>query len=103
MAECLTLTKGEDMVNGIASGSGLTGLHNDVRYTGLKRACAEFESILITYMLKSMRNTVVEDGLLGKSNEGKIFNSMFDEKLGLGIAKSGGIGLGKMLFERLKG
>jgi len=91
------------MVNGIASDSGLTGLHNDVKYTGLKRACAEFESILITYMLKSMRNTVVEDGILGKSNEGKIFNSMFDEKLGLGIAKSGGIGLGKMLFEKLKG
>jgi len=103
MAECRTFPKGEDMVNGIASDSGLTGLHNDVKYTGLKRACAEFESILITYMLKSMRNTVVEDGILGKSNEGKIFNSMFDEKLGLGIAKSGGIGLGKMLFEKLKG
>jgi Rod binding domain-containing protein len=53
-------------------------------------------------MLKSMRNTVVEGGLLGKSNEGKIYISMFDEELGLGIARSGGIGLGKMLLERLK-
>jgi flagellar protein FlgJ len=54
-------------------------------------------------MLKSMRNTVVEGGLLAKSNEGKIIDSMFDEKLGQEIANSGGIGIGKMLFEQLKG
>ena len=92
------------MVEGIIANQSVTGFHgltsDDNR---LKRTCAEFESIFITYMLKSMRNTVVEGGLLLKSNEGKIFNSIFDEKLGQGIANSGGIGLGKMLFEKLKG
>jgi len=90
------------MLKGVASDPGLTGLHKDAGDNRLKRTCAEFESIFITYMLKSMRNTIVEDGLLGNSNERRIFNSMFDEKLALGIAKSGGIGLGKMLFEQLK-
>ena len=90
------------MLKGVASDPGLTELHKHAGDSRLKRTCLEFESIFITYMLKSMRNTIVEGGLLGNSNEKKIFNSMFDEKLGLGIAKSGGIGLGKMLFEQLK-
>ncbi|MEE8300361.1 MAG: rod-binding protein [Desulfatiglandales bacterium] len=91
------------MLEGIVSDLPLTGFHEDAQDNRVRRACAEFESIFITYMLKSMRNTVVEGGLLAKSNEGKIIDSMFDEKLGLGIANSGGIGIGKMLFEQLKG
>ena len=91
------------MLKGIVPDPGLTGVNKDVSYNArLKKTCAEFESILITYMLKSMRETVVEDGILGNSNENKIFNSMFDEKLALEIARGGGIGLGKMLFEKLK-
>ena len=78
------------------------GSHKDAWNNRLKRTCTEFESIFITYMLKSMRNTLVEDGLFGKTNEAKIVKSMFDEKLGLGIARGGGIGLGRMLFEELK-
>jgi flagellar protein FlgJ len=91
------------MLKGIVSDLPLTGLHEDARDNRVREACAEFESIFITYLLKSMRNTVVEGGLLVKSNEGKIIDSMFDEKLGHGIANSGGIGIGKMLFEQLKG
>ena len=90
------------MLKGVASDPGLTELHKHAGDNRLKRTCAEFESIFITYMLKSMRSTIVEGGLLGNSNEKKLFNSMFDEKLALGIAKGGGIGLGKMLFEQLK-
>jgi flagellar protein FlgJ len=91
------------MIPEIVPAPGLPEMNTDVSYNArLKKTCAEFESILITYMLKSMRNTVGEDGIFGNSNESKIFKSMFDEKLGLEIARGGGIGLGKMLFERLK-
>jgi len=90
------------MLKGITANQTLMGSHKEAGDSRLKRTCLEFESIFITYMLKSMRNTIVEGGLLGNSNEKKLFNSMFDEKLALGIAKSGGIGLGKMLFEQLK-
>jgi flagellar protein FlgJ len=91
------------MLKGITANQSLMGSHEDTRDNRVRRACAEFESIFITYMLKSMRNTVIEGGLLAKSNEGKIIDSMFDEKLGQEIANSGGIGIGKMLFEQLKG
>ncbi|MBW2000920.1 MAG: rod-binding protein [Deltaproteobacteria bacterium] len=80
----------------------LMGSHKDAWNNRLKKTCTEFESIFITYMLKSMRNTLVEDGLFGKTNEAKIVKSMFDEKLALGIARGGGISLGRMLFEELK-
>lgn len=90
------------MVNEITVNQGLMGSHNDAWNNRLKSTCTEFESLFITYMLKSMRNSLVEDGLFGKSNEAKIVKSMFDENLALGIARGGGISLGKMLFEQLR-
>jgi flagellar protein FlgJ len=90
------------MLKGITVNQSLMGSHKDAWNNRLKSTCTEFESIFITYMLKSMRNTLVEDGLFGKTNEAKIVKSMFDEKLALGIAKGGGIGLGRILFEELK-
>ena len=90
------------MIKGITSNQSFTGPHKDVWNNKLKSACTEFESIFITYMLKSMRNTLAEDGLFGKSNEAKIVKSMFDEKLAMATARGGGIGLGRILFEELK-
>jgi len=89
------------MIKAIATTHNAIIAPNDLRQAKLERACAEFESIFITYMLKSMRTAVTEDGLLGNSNESKIIRSMFDENLALGMAKGKGMGLGKMLFENL--
>ena len=83
--------------------SSLPELQNNASHSKLKRTCLEFESIFLAYLLESMRNTIAEDGIFGKSHESKIFRSMFDENLALGIARGGGIGLGAMLFEQLKG
>ena len=90
------------MLKGAPINQGLIGSHKDTWNGRLKTACTEFESIFITYMLKSMRKTVKESGILGKSSESEIFYSMFDEKLAQGIATSGGIGLGEMLYQDLK-
>jgi flagellar protein FlgJ len=90
------------MLNGISSEPALAGLHKDISLDKLKTACNEFESIFITYMLKSMRASISEDGPFLNNNAGKMIQSMFDENLSLGIAKGGGIGLAEMLFEKLK-
>ena len=90
------------MIKAIATTPNATIGTHDLRQEKLKKTCSEFESIFITYMLKSMRSAVTEDGLLGNSNESKIIRSMFDENLALGMAKGQGMGLGKMLFESLK-
>jgi flagellar protein FlgJ len=90
------------MIKAIATTPNATVATNDLRQAKLERACSDFESIFITYMLKSMRSAVTEDGLLENSNESKIIRSMFDENLALEMAKGKGMGLGKMLFESLK-
>ena len=90
------------MIEATATTQNNTIAPNDVRHAKLEKACSDFESIFITYMLKSMRTAVTEDGFLGNSNESKIIRSMFDENLALGMSKGKGMGLGKMLFENLK-
>lgn len=83
-----------------------TALQKDVSRAAelqkLQKVCTEFEAILITYMLKSMRSTVEKDGLFGNSTERQIMDAMFDENLALGIAKGGGIGLAEIIFKDLK-
>ena len=78
-----------------------TGANQDGTASRLKSICAEFESIFMTYMLKSMRSAFGEEGIMGNSHESKIMNAMFDENLALEAAKGGGVGLGDILFERL--
>lgn len=92
------------MVNEIMPGRGLSEFNRELwnKNNGLKRACTEFESIFITHMLKTMGKTIDKGGVLGNSNENKIIKSMFDERLGNSIAKSGGIGIGAMLYDKLK-
>jgi len=90
------------MLEKIGSNPLLAGVHKNVSRADLEKACTEFESIFITYILKSMSTPIVEDGLFGKSNEARIVQSMFDENLALGVAKGGGMGLGRMLFRLLK-
>jgi flagellar protein FlgJ len=91
------------MIHGVEPTLGVVGQETGPGTLRLKRACSQFESLFIASMLKSMRKTVQAGGLIRESNEGKIYKSMFDEELALTIANSGGMGLGAMLFEQLKG
>ena len=90
------------MLEAITTNRGVRGLYHSGEANRLKRTCEEFESLFLTYLLKSMRDTVSKDGPFGTSNEGAMVRSMLDEYLALDIARGGGIGLGAMLFELLK-
>ncbi len=67
----------------------------------LKKTCQDFESLFITYMLKTMRASVSESVSTDKSHESNMLYAMFDEKLSEEMAEKGGIGLAAMLFEKL--
>lgn len=90
------------MLKEISSNTGVNRLYKEESTTGLKKACTEFESLFLTYLLKSSRTAIADDGAVGNSNESKMIKSMFDENLALGVSKGGGMGLGKMLFEQLR-
>lgn len=68
----------------------------------LKKACSDFESIFINQMLKAADTGISGDGGFLKGNDGKIIKSMFNEKLADTMSSGGGIGLGEILFEKLK-
>ena len=68
----------------------------------LRQVCADFESLLLATMLKSMSSALSEVGFLGKTHESRLIRSMMDENLALKMAQEGGTGLGEVLFEKLK-
>ena len=68
----------------------------------LVKVSKDFEAIFIRYLLKSMRDTVPKSEFFGHSREQEIFGSMRDEELAKGMAKAGGIGIGKLMVDQLK-
>lgn len=72
-----------------------------VEKTNLKKACKDFESIFLHYILKSARNTLPENKLLDRTHESKMYTSMMDEKLAVSIARGKGTGLADMLYSEL--
>lgn len=67
----------------------------------LLAACQEFEAIFVFQLFKAMRKTAPEIGAIkipGRST----FDMMMDQKLSQDLAKKGGgIGLGRLLYEKL--
>lgn len=66
----------------------------------LKKACADFESIFIHYILKSARKSLPQDGLFGNTQEQKVYKSIADQAMSESIARGRGMGLGKLLYDQ---
>ena len=67
----------------------------------LKEACQEFEAIFLSKMLRSMKSTVPEGGLIPKSSGHKMFEEMLDDKMAEEIAHTGTLGLADVLQRAL--
>jgi len=69
----------------------------------LKKACADFEAMLINSLLKSMRKTMSGETIFGKSAQKDIFESMYDQQIATDIARgSKNIGIKDMLYKTLE-
>jgi peptidoglycan hydrolase FlgJ len=74
------------------------------RERSLKKACADFESIFVYYMFKTMRQTVKAGGAIGQSPGKETFDMMMDQKVAEELTRRGdGLGLQKILFNQLRG
>ncbi len=69
----------------------------------LRKACKEFESVLISYMFKSMRDSVQKSGLLDESETSpeNMFSSMFDSEVAKELCFKNNLGLAELLFKQL--
>ncbi len=67
----------------------------------LMEACEEFESLFTHMLLRSMRRSVPKTGLIDGGAGEEIFQDMLDEKISVTSAKTGQLGLARVLFEQL--
>ncbi|MBD3234625.1 MAG: transglycosylase SLT domain-containing protein [candidate division Zixibacteria bacterium] len=71
------------------------------RYLKLKKASKDFQALFISYLLKTMRQTVPESELFGKGLGGEVFTEMFDTKIAEHLSGSAGMALDDILFNQL--
>ena len=65
---------------------------------GLKEAARQFESLMLSMVMKSMRDATPQDGLLS-SEQTRYFNSLLDQQLALNL--SGQVGFAKLIEQQL--
>lgn len=68
----------------------------------LRRAAGDFEALFLAHMLKSMQKTVGSEKTR-KDSGGDVLREVGWEKVAESMAHKGGLGLGDMLYEALKG
>jgi peptidoglycan hydrolase FlgJ len=89
-----------NMITGKTSG-GKTAA-NPEQEKKLKKACADFESMLVYQLLKTMRQTVPKGGFLNRSQGQETYEMMLDQKVAEELSKKGqGLGLQKMLYNQI--
>ena len=99
---------GPSNINFFADFQGLASLKNDAKGqapTALKEAARQFESLFTQMLLKSMRDankSFGEDSLFG-SDQGDMYQDMFDDQIAMQLSKGKGLGLADMLVRQLQG
>lgn len=71
------------------------------RRAQLEKACRDFESLFVNYMMKQMRETVPKEELFGNSQAEKIYNSMLDQEVAETISEQRGLGLADLMFHQM--
>jgi flagellar protein FlgJ len=69
----------------------------------LKKACQEFEAIILNILYKQMKSTIIKSGLIEEDPGTGIFESMYDEQLMEQASKTGSLGLSELLYRQLSG
>lgn len=69
----------------------------------IKEVAAEFESLFMHMMLKSMRSATraISEGNMFNSFETRMYEDMLDEKLAVSLSKTHGIGIADLLIQQL--
>jgi flagellar protein FlgJ len=78
------------------------GLRNE-EDTQLKKACQEFEAMFYRLLLKEMRKTIPEGGLINRGLSMEIYETWLDERLADEFALRGDLGIGRALYAQLSG
>ncbi len=89
----------------VADPKGLDGLRVGARQQSpeaLREAARQFESLLARMMIRSMREASLGEGLLD-SEQGDLYQDMFDQQLSVELTRGSGLGLADLLIRQLSG
>jgi flagellar protein FlgJ len=81
----------------IGNVSGLYHLKANNPGKALEKVCKEFESLFTYQLLKTMGDSIPEDGLFGKSFATDVYRDMLFQNVGQAVAESGAMGVGKLV------
>jgi peptidoglycan hydrolase FlgJ len=77
-----------------------TGLNNK-QDKKLKETCQDMESVFLSYLMKSMRETVQKSDLFGSSEGEDMFQSMMDDEICKSASRTSSTGIADMLYRQL--
>jgi Rod binding domain-containing protein len=69
----------------------------------LQRATKEFESLLVGYMLKSMRSSLKTSDMFGDSYGGDVLDGLFDGEMAKHVSQNSSLGLAETLYRKMTG
>jgi peptidoglycan hydrolase FlgJ len=75
----------------------------NVQDVKLRKACQDFESMLVAQLLSKLRDTVPKTDLFGSSEEEKLFRGMLDQEIAKEVSRTGSMGLAKLLYDQVSG
>ncbi|HWK55299.1 MAG TPA: rod-binding protein [Hyphomicrobiales bacterium] len=100
-------------MNGIAANSDMAMVYTDLGSLqalkaksreqpdqALAEVARQFESLFTSMLLKSMRATLPQDGLM-QSGDLSTYQDMFDQQLALDLSRRGGLGLAPLIERQL--
>ena len=90
-----------DLINPVLSSSKLQSIKGKPGKQELEKACHDFESLFVNYMLQQMRRTIPEETLFGGGQAEKIYTGMLDSELSKSISRQRGIGLAKLMYTQM--
>lgn len=67
----------------------------------IRKAAREFESLFVSMMLKSMRETVGKDKLTGGGHGEEAYQSLLDQEYAKAAAENGSLGLARTIEKQL--
>jgi flagellar protein FlgJ len=72
-----------------------------VQLAKLRRAAQEFEALFVRTLLRAMRNTIPESGIIDDQGEIKYYRQLFDEELAdTAAGAGGGLGVAQMIMRQ---
>lgn len=77
--------------------------HNERDAEKLRATCQDFEALFIHAMLKEMRKTIPQDGLLPRGMGEDAFQEVADWEVAQQSARTGHLGVAEALFRQLNG